>query len=132
MDVVLVVEDCPHIAILEADFLLATGRRPLIAVNGEEALALLECRDVDLILLDLTMPGLSGQEVLDRLNENLCFSRIPVIVVSGSLAELRATPQVGGVFDKPFNLRELETTIDRLLPSAPLATQRRSNRALLG
>jgi CheY-like chemotaxis protein len=129
MDTVLVVEDCPQIAALEADLLRTSGRRALVAADGEEALALLEGTAVDLILLDLSMPGLSGQDVLDRLSDDPRLGGIPVIVVSGSLDELRATSQVMQVFAKPFSVGELETAIDQIVSSPTAATRPQWGRA---
>jgi CheY-like chemotaxis protein len=132
MQTVLVVEDSPPIAALEADLVLASGRQALVAPDGAAALALLEDTDVDLILLDLNLPLLSGQAVLDRLTDDPRLGGIPVIVVSGSLTDLHATPQVVAVFDKPFDLREMETTIDRIVPAAVPTAGWGRDRASLG
>jgi CheY-like chemotaxis protein len=132
MQTILVVEDSPSIAALEADLILASGRQALVAPDGAEALALLEDTAVDLILLDLTLPRLSGQAVLDRLIAHPHLQHIPVIVVSGSLTTLRPTSQVVAVFDKPFDLRALATTIDRIVPAPPATAGRGRDRALIG
>jgi len=56
--------------------------RCLEARNGEEALSLLRAEHPDVVLLDLVMPGLSGQEVLRRMAEEPGLAKIPVIIVS--------------------------------------------------
>jgi CheY-like chemotaxis protein len=110
---VLVVDDCLDIATLEADLVVMSGRRAVIAPDGLEALAILENTNVDIILLDLDMPRLSGQSVLDRLAANRGLSRIPVIVVSANVNALRPTPQVVAVVSKPFDVETLLESIDR-------------------
>jgi CheY-like chemotaxis protein len=131
MHTVLVVEDCPDIASLEADLVLASGRRALVAADGVEALAVLEGTEVDLILLDLHMPRLWGQAVLDRLTDHRRLRHIPVIVLSGNLAALRTTPQVVAVFDKPFDVRELAASIERTVPYPRAVAMRGVDRASL-
>ncbi|WP_294523466.1 bifunctional diguanylate cyclase/phosphodiesterase [uncultured Anaerovibrio sp.] len=54
----------------------------LEASNGEEALEILESRNVDIMLLDLMMPVMNGMEVLGVLHKNPRFSHIPVIVTT--------------------------------------------------
>lgn len=54
----------------------------LEASNGEEALEILESRNVDIMLLDLMMPVMDGMEVLGVLHKNPRFSHIPVIVTT--------------------------------------------------
>jgi DNA-binding response OmpR family regulator len=66
---VLVVDDEQDITTLMRDFLEAAGYRVLTAPDGQAALATLETSDVDCILLDIMMPGLSGFDVLRRIRE---------------------------------------------------------------
>jgi class 3 adenylate cyclase len=53
------------------------------AASGEEALLALEQSDVDVVLLDLIMPGMDGHEVLRRIKEHPDWRATPVIVISG-------------------------------------------------
>src|SRR5690348_13664991 len=110
---VLIVEDCVDIAKMEADLVLMCDFTPIIAFDGIEALATLACTPVDLILLDLNLPRLDGQAVLDHLATDPLLSRIPVIIVSANLAPLRTTPQVIRIMQKPFDINELLRAIDQ-------------------
>ena len=67
---VLVVDDEQDIVTLMRDFLEAAGYRVLTAPDGRAALATLETENVDCILLDIMMPGLSGFDVLRRIRES--------------------------------------------------------------
>lgn len=71
-----IVDDDIHIGNMVEEVLKGEGYEVLRAYSGTEALLLLSNRKPDLILLDLMMPGLSGEEVLPKI------SGIPVIVVS--------------------------------------------------
>lgn len=75
------------------------------AYSGTEAILFLSCRKPDLILLDLMLPGLSGEEVLAKI-EN-----VPVIVVSAKLdVDDKVNVLLGGAADyitKPFDTKEL-------------------------
>jgi len=83
------------------------GHRAIAVESGLRALRLLECEEVDLILLDVMMPDLDGFQVLQRLKADERFREIPVIMISG----LRETESVihcieAGAEDylpKPFN-----------------------------
>ncbi|MFM7783390.1 MAG: adenylate/guanylate cyclase domain-containing protein [Gammaproteobacteria bacterium] len=59
------------------------GHRVLFAASGAEAIALLDREPVDLVFLDLVMPGMSGLEVLQQLKADPRLRPVPVIVVSG-------------------------------------------------
>lgn len=81
----------PKIALIEDDFLLlemyeatlsGEGYEIKKASDGKQALALIKQEQPDLILLDLSMPSISGFEILERLKKD--GSRIPVIVISNS------------------------------------------------
>ena len=64
----LIVDDDAVISRALGDRCKHWGHEVTTAASGEEALALAEKQSFDLIILDLNMPGLSGLDVLDRLN----------------------------------------------------------------
>jgi DNA-binding response OmpR family regulator len=76
---VLVVDDEEDITSLMRDFLEAEGYRVLTAKDGREALESLEGADIDCILLDVMMPGLSGFDVLRQIRQT---SQVPVLFLS--------------------------------------------------
>ena len=75
----LIVDDEPQIRRLLTVTLEANGYRVLSAVNGQEGLVLAAQHQPALVILDIGLPDLSGQEVLRRLRE---WSQAPVIVFS--------------------------------------------------
>ncbi|MEB2846078.1 PleD family two-component system response regulator [Rhizobiales bacterium RZME27] len=79
---ILVVDDIPaNVKLLEAR-LLAEYFEVLTAEDGPKALAIVESTSVDLILLDIMMPGMSGFEVCERLKANPRTAHIPVVMVT--------------------------------------------------
>ena len=100
-----IVDDDIHIGNMVEEVLKGEGYEVLRAYSGTEALLLLSNRKPDLILLDLMMPGLSGEEVLPKI------SGIPVIVVSAKVGiEDKVNLLLGGAADyitKPFDIKEL-------------------------
>jgi two-component system cell cycle response regulator len=79
---ILVVDDIPaNVKLLEAR-LLAEYFDVLTAENGYDALAMCERTQVDLILLDIMMPGIDGFEVCERLKANPRTAHIPVVMVT--------------------------------------------------
>lgn len=112
---VLIVEDCEDIAALEADIVARVGGEAITACDGVDGLALLAENAVDLILLDLRLPRMSGQAILDRLALDAALNRVPIIVVSADTESLRETPQVAGVVQKPFEEKALAGAIDAAL-----------------
>lgn len=77
---VLVVDDEPEIVGTLKNFLFRKGYRVDIALNGEEALNILEKEGINLILLDLKMPGLSGEEIAKIIREK--YPTVKIIVVT--------------------------------------------------
>ena len=113
---VLVVDDEEDVRQVTGAMLEQQGASVLLAADGSQALELYrEQRDkIDLILLDLTMPGLSGEEVLRRLQ--LLGARQRIVVMSGYSEEetMQRCTALGaaGFLRKPF---ELETVMAKLL-----------------
>lgn len=116
-ETVLVVDDEPLIRDLLVQFLSLRGYRVLGVKDGAEALAMVESRPPDLILLDLLMPGMNGVEVLRQLREKEFAGG--VIILTGShdeevLEEAWALrPQE--VLGKPIDLDRLLTAIQLVL-----------------
>lgn len=76
---ILVVDDEPGVVELMRDFLEADGFAVLVARDGAGALATLSSEQVDCVLLDVMMPGVSGFEVLRRIRET---ADVPVLFLS--------------------------------------------------
>ena len=102
---ILIVDDDAHINDMLSEALEAEGYSVIKSYSGTEALLLLENKIPDLVLLDLMIPGLSGEELLPKIKDT------PVIVIS---AKSDVNDKVGlllnGAADyitKPFNIKEL-------------------------
>jgi class 3 adenylate cyclase len=80
---VLAVDDSADNRELLGRYLAREGHTVLLASSGAEALQLLQREAVDVVLLDLIMPGMDGREVLKQIKENSAWRAIPVIVISG-------------------------------------------------
>lgn len=121
MQTVLIIDDDEDIGNLEQEVLERAGYAVLRAYSGTEARLLLKNERPDLILLDLMLPGLSGEELLPQLHG------IPVIVVSAKAAVCdKVGLLLGGAADyitKPFDTDELTARVAVRLReySAPLA-----------
>ena len=107
MDTILIVDDDVAIGNMEQLVLEKAGYNVLRAYSGTEAVLLLKGTQPSLILLDLMLPGLSGEEVLNAINTQ----GIPVIVVSAKTAvDDKVKLLLGGAVDymtKPFDTKEL-------------------------
>lgn len=114
---ILVIDDDIHIGNLLQEALEAEGYRVGRAYSGTEAVLALDYARPDLILLDLMLPGLSGEEVLPRL------AGIPVIIVSAKAdIDSKISLLLDGAADyvtKPFVLRELLARVAVRLREAP-------------
>jgi class 3 adenylate cyclase len=80
---ILAVDDLQENRELVARNLSRSGHIVVTAASGEEALRTLGHSDVDVVLLDLVMPGMDGREVLRRIKANPNWRATPVIVISG-------------------------------------------------
>lgn len=94
---ILIVEDTELIRKIYTDKLSHEGYQVLAVGNGLGALNSLEAHEVDLILLDLIMPTMSGLEVLEAIKGDPRFASIPVIVLTnlGHEADIEAGLALG-------------------------------------
>jgi len=79
----LVVDDDHANRELLFDLLTPRGYSVTLAEDGEQALKLIDAAEFDLVLLDITMPGIDGFEVLSRVRRYQLRSELPVIMVTG-------------------------------------------------
>lgn len=107
---ILVVDDQPpNIRLLDA-ILAPRGYDVRGAGSGEEALNLLATSDIDLVLLDIVMPGMDGYEVCRRIREQADTAYLPVVMVTASGDEQKLKALEAGADDfltKPINQSEL-------------------------
>lgn len=116
---VLLVEDDPRMPEVLAGLLEDDGVELLHAANGDDALALVRDRPVDLVLLDLGLPGLNGFEVLRELKNSPQSQSIPVILLTAwndTADKLRGFEfGASDYLTKPFEPAELRARLNAAL-----------------
>jgi excisionase family DNA binding protein len=114
---VLVVDDEEAIRDLMAAALGSKRREVLTASTGEEALEIVKRTDVDLVLLDLSMPGMNGVDTFREIRA--LRPDVPVIIVTAYPdSDLMARALEVGPFTmiaKPVDLTQIQTTVDRIV-----------------
>lgn len=125
---ILVIDDEIKIVEVIKSYLENSGYQVYTASKGEEGLALFEQTHPSLIILDLMLPDLSGEEICSRLRKK---SRIPIIMLTAKVEEMDIINGLDlGADDyvtKPFSPRQLVARIEALLrrtgeDAAPLAS----------
>ncbi|MDD5708200.1 MAG: response regulator [Kiritimatiellae bacterium] len=114
---ILLVDDDASLLATLGDFLENEGYQVSKAESGEEAMAILSAVRPDLIVLDMSMPGMGGMGVLDRLTRHDGSLRYPVLVLTAraTMAEYFADKQVDGFIAKPCDPEDLLLEISRIL-----------------
>lgn len=104
MTTVLIVEDEADLADVLAALLESRGYRVLLAYNGREGLARSLEERPDVVVTDMMMPLMDGQEMIRKMRENPAMCDVPVIVVSAVDRSRGDNPHF---LRKPFELQEL-------------------------
>ncbi|HEX7841700.1 MAG TPA: response regulator [Kofleriaceae bacterium] len=133
---VLVVDDEPMVRETLRQVLSNEGYVVDLAVDGETALEQVHAARPDVILLDLMMPGMNGQQFLRVLRDDAAYASVPVMIMTAVHGlKISATLGASEVVEKPFNTEELlnkvalavyraretSTTMNAVLPPAPLS-----------
>lgn len=109
MKEILVVEDDMDIHTLIKEVLQKQRYKVISAYSGTEAISIIKERNIDLILLDLMLPGLGGEEIINKVKD------IPIIVISAKVSlEDKVNVLLKGANDyitKPFDTEELMARI---------------------
>jgi CheY-like chemotaxis protein len=119
---VLYVDDNPlNIRLMEAVFDLHQDFELATATRGREALEMLTTNDVDLVLLDLRLPDIQGERVLEEMGRDAATASIPTIVVSADddrrsaqqLINMGATAYVSKPFEMDRFIELVEKTLEQ-------------------
>lgn len=114
---ILVVDDDQPILALMRSLLREFQFEPLAASSGAEALEIAH-RDVpDLILLDISMPEMSGEETIRAFRTNPALFAVPIVIVSGHTISPAEIERLGadGAIQKPFDVPDLVRNIHERL-----------------
>lgn len=118
---ILVVEDDPSVQGLLTVLLEGEGYDVIAARDGLEGLVKLELQHPTLMILDLMMPNISGERVLDEIRSDPRLKNVPVIVVSGR-HDVHASfdPVLGreNVFAKPLDPAHLIARVEEITGEA--------------
>jgi two-component system response regulator PilR (NtrC family) len=114
---ILIIDDNATLQQILRDILGGTGHELFSAYSGEEGLALLDEEEVDVVLLDVMLPKMSGLEALERIKEK--YPSVPVIVITAySSVESAIEAMKRGAFHyipKPFKNEEILVNVNKAL-----------------
>lgn len=116
---ILAIDDEEHILELISYNLEVGGYKVMKAQTGEEGLSLLQSVPIDLVLLDLMLPGIDGIEVLKRIRADKDLKKVPVIMLTAKNDEISKVIglELGAddYLGKPFGVHELMARIKAVL-----------------
>ena len=117
MATILVVDDEEPILGILAEVIEEMGHDVLRAMNGREALAVVQSTPPDLVLTDVMMPYLNGLDLCRAIKENTGTAHIVVLLMSAVPVERRREAGADGFIHKPFSLDEVESAVSKGLDS---------------
>ena len=124
---ILIVDDDISIVELVSDFLSLEGFESHSCSSGEEAIEYLSKNHVDLILLDIVMPGMSGIDVARKIRkDSIDKGFIPIIIISAMVEEkdkILGLQYADDYITKPFSYDELKARINALLRLSQLQNE---------
>jgi chemosensory pili system protein ChpA (sensor histidine kinase/response regulator) len=109
---VLVVDDSLVVRKVMQRDIESIGLTVTTAVDGVNALQLLEDRNIDVALIDLEMPKMNGYELIVRLRQDVRYANLPIIVVTSRSGDMHRTRAINlgadAYITKPYNIQDLE------------------------
>ena len=118
MKKIMVVDNEPDIVDLTRTVLELGGYQVVTAYSGEECLRRLEKEKVDLVLLDIMMPGMSGWDVFNRINKkpgNIKVAFLSVLEISDKRKQVLLDEGLADYIMKPFDKDSLLDRIDKIM-----------------
>ena len=125
MTSILIADDEPHVLRVLKVTLEREGYTVSTAANGEAALEQIRAQQPDLLISDIQMPRLSGEELCARIAEEMPERRFPIVVMTSMtfIGESHWSRQYSNLvlLEKPISMRRLLPLIRELLGAEPLA-----------
>jgi two-component system chemotaxis response regulator CheY len=119
MKTILIADDAPHLLMLLEHHLKKANYALETASSGEEALTKAQAHPIDLMLIDVDLPGIDGIETVRRLKKLPGYAALPVIVMTGGSGNgTRARAHEAGAtsfFSKPYSPKDLLDQVALLL-----------------
>lgn len=116
---ILYVEDNPDNRLLVKRILLAEDYSLLEAIDGKDALTVLETAHPDLILMDINMPDMDGYTLTAKIRAMPGFERIPILALTANVmrGDKEKTLEAGcdGYIQKPIDIDQLIREVERFL-----------------
>ncbi|MDX9872536.1 MAG: response regulator [Clostridia bacterium] len=108
-----IVDDEPGILLAMRLYLEMEGHHPLLFSSPLEALKTLQTEKADMVIIDMRMPEMDGEELARRLKGNEKTKEIPLILFSAheTVSEVAARVGAYGILEKPFDFEELAKII---------------------
>ncbi|MEH8016380.1 ATP-binding protein [Rheinheimera muenzenbergensis] len=138
---ILLIEDVPLNAEIATGLLEQRGHTVIHAETGEDAMALLETEDdIDLVLLDMQLPDMSGEQIAQFIRQEPRLAALPIVVLSANVRKAEQQLQglhIDNALAKPINTGKLDAVLAQLFsPSAvklqkPLLEQKTTESAAL-
>ena len=123
---ILLAEDDYPLASIMTDALEDEGYKVIHCADGQEAIDKFDKSKIDICLLDIMMPEISGLDILRQMRQDPALANIPVVVVSAKSmpADIRNGMEAGAstYLTKPVGFLELKEAVERALGSQSPAT----------
>jgi DNA-binding response OmpR family regulator len=115
----LLVDDDPSVREMVGRVLASEGYAVVCAANGPEALRIAQSNSIDLVLLDLNMPGQGGWDTFEKLTTQDPFLAVIIITARPNQLFTSLGAGVGALLEKPLDFPKLLETINALLTEPP-------------
>lgn len=110
---ILIVDDQAGIRLLLQEVFNEEGFHVLLAHNGETALNIVENNQIDMVLLDMKIPGMDGLQILRSIRQMNKTLKVIMMTAYGELEVINETKALGALmhFKKPFDINELRDAV---------------------
>ncbi|OEH85270.1 hypothetical protein BHU72_04015 [Desulfuribacillus stibiiarsenatis] len=121
MKKILIIDDEPAIIMIVKEVLESKGYLLTTALDGSEAMKILNQEQHDLVIVDYQLPYVNGVEVIQMMKANTMHSITPIILCTGNDGDMGNVHKVANVtiLKKPFEIEELAIQVKKLLEKEP-------------
>lgn len=115
---ILVCDDCAVTCLLLQTILETNNYQVDTVLSGEVVLTEIKSQVFDLLLLDVTMPGMDGYEVVQRIQQNQDLQSIPILLLSGyeeDFIKEKCQANLAGIIRKPVDINLLVEKVEKAL-----------------